>query len=271
MDWKSVDQLMGKVEESERQVFTPVSSKLKVGVDLGTAYVVIVVLDQENNPVACEKEAATVIRDGLVVDYQGATVIVKRLKEKLENRLGQSLTHCAIAMPAGTNHNSKTHVYVVEGAGFEVTNIVDEASSANNIYKINHGVIVDIGGGTTGLALIKDNEVVQVEDEPTGGTHVTLVLAGNYKVSIEEAEKIKQDFSRHREILPIINAVIEKMAYIIKKYVEPSEVDVIYLCGGTSCLTGIEGIIERETKIKTYKPENPLLVTPTGIAMSCEV
>jgi len=268
MDWKLVDEFMERVDESRRKVFPPVSKKLKVGVDLGTAYVVIVVLDEENNPVACEMEAGSVIRDGLVVDYQGATVIVKRLKEKLEERLGQKLTHCAIAMPAGTGHNSKTHVYVVQGAGFEVTNIDDEASCANNIYKISHGVIVDIGGGTTGLALIKDGEVVQIEDEPTGGTHVTLVLAGNYRISVDEAEKIKQDASRHREILPVINAVIEKMASIIKKYVEPSEMDVIYLCGGTSCLTGIEGIIERETNIKTYKPENPLLVTPTGIAMS---
>ena len=37
--------------------------------DLGTAYIVLVVLDEENNPVACEKQAAQVLRDGVVVDY----------------------------------------------------------------------------------------------------------------------------------------------------------------------------------------------------------
>ena len=50
--------------------------------------------------------------------------------------------------------------------------------------------VVDIGGGTTGLAILKEGKVVQIEDEPTGGTHLTLVLSGNYHVSFEEAEAI---------------------------------------------------------------------------------
>ncbi len=61
---------------------------LKVGLDLGTAYIVIVVLDENNAPVACEKQAAQVLRDGIVVDYMGALTIVKALKAKLEDRLG---------------------------------------------------------------------------------------------------------------------------------------------------------------------------------------
>lgn len=48
MDWKRVDEYMKRVEESETRTFKPVSSKLKVGVDLGTAYIVLVVLDEEN-------------------------------------------------------------------------------------------------------------------------------------------------------------------------------------------------------------------------------
>lgn len=109
-----------------------------------------------------------------------------------------------------------------------------------------------------------------IQDEPTGGTHLSLVLAGNYHISFDEAEVIKQDYSKHREILPILKPVVEKMASIIKKYVNLSETDTIYLCGGTCCLTGMEKIIEKETGIKTVKPENPFLVTPTGIAMNCK-
>ncbi|MCI5649489.1 MAG: ethanolamine utilization protein EutJ [Fusicatenibacter sp.] len=271
MDRQRVEEFMKRVEASETTTFTPVGSKLKVGVDLGTAYIVLVVLDEENNPVACEKQAASVLRDGVVVDYSGALKIVKTLKEKLETRLGRELVNCAIAMPAGTESSVKTHQYVAEGAGFEVTAVLDEPSSANAVYQIDDGVIVDIGGGTTGLAVIHDGKVVQIEDEPTGGTHLTLVLAGNYHISFEEAEKIKQDYSRHREILPVLKAVVEKIATIIKRYVNPAEIDTIYLCGGTCCLTGIEGIIEKETGIHTVKPANPFLVTPAGIAMNCRV
>ncbi|MGN0995104.1 MAG: ethanolamine utilization protein EutJ, partial [Butyricicoccus sp.] len=149
--------------------------------------------------------------------------------------------------------------------------ILDEPTAANSIYQIEDGVVVDIGGGTTGLAILKGGQVVQIEDEPTGGTHVTLVLAGNYHIPFAEAEQIKQDYSRHREILPVVKAVIEKMATIVKRYVNPEEVDTIYLCGGTCCLTGIEGIFEKETGIRTIKPADPFLVTPAGIAMNCKI
>lgn len=271
MDLERVNAYMERVAQSERETFRPVSDKLKVGLDLGTAYIVMVVLDEENNPVACEKRAASVLKDGVVVDYVGALRIVRELKEKLEQRLGMELVNCAIAMPAGTESSVRTHQYVAEGVGLEVTNVLDEPSAANSIYQIDEGVVVDIGGGTTGLAVLQGGQVVQIEDEPTGGTHVTLVLAGNYHISFAEAEEIKQDYARHREILPVVKAVIEKMATIVQRYVGRDDVDTIYLCGGTCCLTGIEQIFEKITGIRTIKPADPFLVTPAGIAMNCKV
>ena len=271
MDIERVEVFMKRVEQSEQETFAPVGQKLKVGVDLGTAYIVLVVLDEENNPVACEKQAADVLRDGVVVDYLGALRIVKELKAKLEKRIGRELVNCAIAIPAGTESSVKTHQYVAEGADLEVTAVPDEPSAANAVYQISDGVIVDIGGGTTGLAILHGGKVTEIADEPTGGTHLTLVLAGNYHIPFAEAEKIKQDYSRHREILPVLKPVIEKMASIIRKNVNPEEIDTIYLCGGTCCLTGMETVIEKETGIHTVKPANPFLVTPAGIAMNCIV
>lgn len=270
MDLKRVDAYLAKVEASEKKVYKAADlNRLKVGLDLGTAYIVLVVLDENDKPIACEKREARVLRDGVVVDYTGALRIVRELKEKLEGRIGAELVNCAIAMPAGTESSVKTHQYVAEGAGMNVTNILDEPSAANSVYQIKDGVVVDIGGGTTGLALFKDGKVVQTEDEPTGGTHLTLVLGGNYHIPFEEAEKLKQDYSRHREILPVVRPVIEKMATIVMRYVNVKDLDTIYLCGGTCCLTGIEGIFQAVTGVKTIKATNPFLVTPTGIAMNC--
>ena len=271
MDLERVNAYMERVVQSETKTFKPVSDKLKVGLDLGTAYIVLVVLDEEDNPIACEKQAASVLKDGVGVDYVGALQIVRTLKEKLEARIGTELQYCAIAMPAGTEDSVKTHQYIAEGAGLEVTNILDEPSAANAIYQIEDGVVVDIGGGTTGLAILKNGKVVQIEDEPTGGTHLSLVLSGNYKISFAEAEEIKQNYKRHKEIFPVVKPVIEKMASIVNRYVKKDEVDTLYLCGGTCCLTGIEKVFEKETGIKTIKPANPFLVTPTGIAMNCRL
>ena len=50
MDLDRVNNYLARVEESEKTTFKPVGSRLKVGVDLGTAYIVLVVLDEENNP-----------------------------------------------------------------------------------------------------------------------------------------------------------------------------------------------------------------------------
>ena len=144
MDLQRVNAYMERVEQSETKTFKPVGDKLKVGLDLGTAYIVLVVLDEENNPIACEKQAASVLKDGVVVDYTGALQIVRALKEKLETRLGTELQYCAIAMPAGTEDSIKTHQYIAEGAGLEVTNILDEPSAANAVYQIKNRIIAKV-------------------------------------------------------------------------------------------------------------------------------
>ena len=139
LDLDRVNAYLSRVEESETNTFPPVSGKLKVGVDLGTAYIVLVVLDEENNPVACEKRASGVLRDGVVVDYTGALRIGRELKEKLEARLGAELVNCAIAMPAGTESSARTHQYVAEGAGLEVTAVLD-------LLKYKHGLQIILSG-----------------------------------------------------------------------------------------------------------------------------
>ena len=270
MDLQRVNAYMSKVEESEKKVLPHEGKRLKTGLDLGTAYIVLVVLDENDQPVACEKQAASVLRDGVVVDYSGACRIVRELKEKLEERLGEELIDCAIAMPAGTESSTRTHQYVAESAGFEVTNVVDEPTAANAIYQISDGVVVDIGGGTTGISILKDGEVVYIADEPTGGTHFSLVIAGAYGKSFQEAEVFKRDESHHKELAPVIKPVVDKVSSIISNHIKGHQVDEISLVGGTCCFTGIEDMIEKKTGVYTHKPHNPMFVTPLGIALSCK-
>ena len=45
---------------------------LRTGVDLGTANIVLAVVDEQNRPVAGASYPSTVVRDGIVVDYMGA-------------------------------------------------------------------------------------------------------------------------------------------------------------------------------------------------------
>ena len=66
------------------------------------------------------------------------------------------------------------------------------------------------------------------------------------------------------------NPLSKKVAAIVKQHIQGYNVDEIYLVGGTCCLTGIEGIIQKQTRIPTFKPKNPMFATPLGIALNCK-
>lgn len=266
-----VDELIKKVEQSiKNPKKVSASDKLYVGVDLGTAYIVIVVLDENKQPVACEMKFAQVVRDGLVVDFIGATNIVRELKKKLEDKLGFELTKAAIAVPPGTGERDiKTHMYVVEGAGMEVVSVEDEPTAANAVLEVENGVVVDVGGGTTGLSIFENGKVIYTADEATGGTQLSLVVAGAYKIPFEEAEEKKKDIKNQDEIFHIVTPVIQKIGSIVRTHIQGFNVEKIYLVGGTCCLKDFERIIKKETGIETIKPLNPFLVTPLGIAINC--
>ena len=257
----------------EKVLETPVTKPSAVyytGVDLGTAFVVMVVLDEERMPVAGACRYAEVVRDGMVVDYIGALRLVREMKEELEQQLGTELLYAAAAIPPGTDAIDSGAVRnVVEGAGFELTALPDESTAANEVLNIRNGAVVDIGGGTTGISIFKDGKVVAVADEATGGTHLSLVIAGAYKTGFREAELFKREKGNHQELMSTVRPVIEKIASIIMRHISGYDISGIYLVGGTCCLTGIETVIAGQTGIPTYKPDNPMFVTPVGIALSC--
>lgn len=261
------------VADFEKVIMAPVKSRSSVyytGVDLGTACVVMAVLDENRQPVAGAYEYADVVRDGMVVDYIGAIRIVSEMKRRIEDKLNTELIYAACALPPGTDMLDGGAVKnVVQAAGFEVTAVLDEPTAANALLALENGAIVDIGGGTTGVSVIRDGQVILVDDLPTGGTHFSLVLAGSYHIPYDEAELLKRDYTKHREYFPMVKPVIDKIATIIMKITAGQDVPQLVLVGGTSCLTGIEGEISRLTGIPTYKPANPLFVTPLGIALNC--
>jgi ethanolamine utilization protein EutJ len=165
----------------------PPQGPLYVGADLGTAYLVLVVLDADRQVVAGEYQFAQVVKDGLVVDYMGAVDKLSAMKNRLEARLGRELTSAASAYPPGVPlAEVRATANVVEAAGFSCSGLVDEPSAANYLLGVENGAIVDIGGGTTGIAVIEDGKVVYTADEATGGTHFTLVIAGAKDLSFEE-------------------------------------------------------------------------------------
>ena len=229
--------------------------RLKVGVDLGTANTVLAVVDSTNRPIAGVSAPSHAIRDGVIVNYYESVQLVTKLKEELEEKLGTELLYAAAAIPPGVSEGSvKSIGYVLEGAGFEVTNIVD-----------------DVGGGTTGISILKDGKVIYTDDEATGGSHMTMTVAGHYRIPYEEAEVLKTTPEKEKEIFPVIKATVEKMASITEKFLKGYEIPAVYVVGGSASFQEFTSVFEKKLNLPVYRPVHPLLVTPLGIAYNCQL
>jgi ethanolamine utilization protein EutJ len=266
---KQTDLVMNSAEGWRADPHSFSAPKVHVGVDLGTAYTVLVVLDEQYKPIAGEYQFAQVTRDGLVVDFVGAVDLLKAMKSRVEKKLGFELTSGASGYPPGVPQAEvRATANVLFGAGLDCTGLIDEPTAANNVLQIKDGAIVDVGGGTTGIAVFRNGEVVYTADEPTGGTHFSLVIAGATGTSFEEAEELKKDPKEQTRLFPIIRPVMEKVGSIINRHIADHRVDTLYLVGGTFAYPGMDKVIEEYTGVETVLPSNPLFVTPLGIAMN---
>ncbi len=247
------------------------AEQLYAGVDLGTYKTIAIIIDETGTPRAACMRRTEVVRSGLIVDYVGALNTVRQLMDEIRKHSPRPIEKGATSYPPQTESaNLKTTTYILEGVGLEVLNVLDEPTAANRVLKIENGAIVDVGGGTTGIAVIKNGEVIYTNDEATGGVHLSLVLAGNHKISYEKAEKIKTDNKRNREVLMIVRPVIEKIASIAVSYLaEFDNLEKVCLVGGTCELEGLAEIVAENIGMETFRPAIPQFITPFGIALSC--
>ena len=247
------------------------AEQLYAGVDLGTYKAIVIVVDEKGFPRAASMRRAEVVRSGLIVDYAGAQNMIVEMIRNIRESSPLPIEKGATSYPPQTeNANINVTRYILEGAGLEVLKVLDEPTAANCVLKLENGAIVDVGGGTTGVAVIKKGQVVYTNDEATGGVHLSLVVAGNLKISYEEAEEVKMDRQRNREILPIVHPVIEKIASIVASYLQPfDDLTKVCLVGGTCELDGFTEVAQQSLKLETFRPKFPGFITPLGIALSC--
>ncbi|EAB1655740.1 ethanolamine utilization protein EutJ [Salmonella enterica subsp. diarizonae] len=246
---------------------TPVASDtpLWLGVDLGTCDVVSIVVDSDAQPVAVCLDWADVVRDGIVWDFFGAVTIVRRHLDTLEQQLGCRFTHAATSFPPGTD--PRISINVLESAGLEVSHVLDEPTAVADLLQLDNAGVVDIGGGTTGIAIVKQGKVTWSADEATGGHHISLTLAGNRRIPLEEAEQYKR--SNAQEIWPVVKPVYEKMAEIVARHIAGQGVTDLWLAGGSCMQPGVEALFrQRFPELQVHLPQHSLFMTPLAIASS---
>jgi len=242
--------------------------ELRLGIDLGTANIVVSVVDGGNRPVAGAWLHSTVVRDGVVVDWAGATAAVRRLKEDVERRLGHRFTRASVSIPPGISEGDiKVFRNVATAAGLETDEVVDEPVAAARALGITDGCVIDVGHGTTGVSILADGRVLKSIDEATGGHHMNLVLAGAYKIDYEAAEVMKKDPARRDDVVGVIRPTLEKMASIAHAALVGYDVPMVYLVGGSSSFPNAPDVFASRLGRPVVRPIEPLFVTPLGIPM----
>ena len=121
---------------------------IKAGVDLGTAYTVLVALDGNDRPLAAAFEYADVVRDGAATDFVGAIDVVRRLKRDVESRLGVSIPAAQGAYPPGVPRSEVRAVrHVIEAADTECSGLVDEPTRRTRFCSCETGSSSTSGEG----------------------------------------------------------------------------------------------------------------------------
>ncbi|WP_419230112.1 ethanolamine utilization protein EutJ [Gordonia sp. CPCC 205515] len=244
------------------------AGRVRTGIDLGTATCVITIVDEAGAPVWIDVLPTAAIRDGVVVDFAGAAEATRRLKAAAEEALDMDLLSAATAYPPCVGEaESRACRFVLEGADFDEVLLIDEVSAANRALGVTDGVVVDVGGGSTGVGVFRDGELVFLDDRPGGGHHLDLILSGALGVDIGEAERRKRD-DAGGEYLPVLRPGFERIAQNIAELSrDASDLDV-HLAGGALMYPGADTTISRylDRTVHTYPHAN--LITPLGIARS---
>lgn len=79
-------------------------------------------------------------------------------------------------------------------SSFVLTPLSASSSSLSRRQKELGVVLVDIGGGTTSIAVFEENDLLHTAVIPIGGNHITNDIAIGLRTSIDVAEKVKLEF-----------------------------------------------------------------------------
>lgn len=201
-----------------------------IAIDLGTANTLIyarhkgtvlnepsiVALNLQNEPVAWGHEARLMhekthknirtvrpLRDGVIADFEIAELMIRGMIKKVKQKWYTSTRQMVVCVPSGITEVERRAVRdSAEHAGAREVYLVDEPMAAAigigvNVHEPIGNMIVDIGGGTTEIAVIALSGIVYAQSVRLGGDELNEDIINyfrrNHNLLIGErtAEKIK--------------------------------------------------------------------------------
>jgi ethanolamine utilization protein EutJ len=242
------------------------SGPLAFGVDLGTATIVITAVDAASRPVYWDSLACAAVRDGVVVNFADAVAAVRQLKARAHAALRTRIDEAATAYPPCVPEaEARACRYVLESAEITCRSLVDEVTAAQALLQIRDGAIADVGGGSTGVGIIRNGVIVALTDEPGGGHHLDLILAGALGIPVEEAERRKR--LGEADYAAILRPGVERIGSSIARQIGGAPASAVHLAGGAIRVPGAAAEIARITGLPVTAYPHSDLITPFGISL----
>lgn len=227
--------------------------------------------------------------------------------DSLEGHIGKTLGVEIIAtfLPRGVVESLYT---VVHRVGLEVGSMTLEPIAAMNVaikndLRILNLALVDIGAGTSDIAITREGEIVAYAMTQTAGDELTEELSKQFLLDFKDAEKLKVSLNQEsehtfknilgiefklstEEILEKLNSVVDALCQgIADKILELNEKppSAVFLVGGSSQFPKLADMISEKLElqrervvirdlsaidfVKGIEVHTPDFITPVGIAI----
>jgi len=199
-----------------------------------------------------------------VISYYLNGYVISNLKGHRGKKIGADM------LAAFLPHSVVDSLYtVMNNMGLEVVSLTLEPIAAINVaiptdMRLLNLALVDIGAGTSDIAITKDGSVIAYAMVPIAGDEITERISKHYLVDFNTAEKIKLSLTSKKdsvsfvnvlgqklkaqkeEILEVINPVVEMLAQTISQKITEcnrKSPNAVFLIGGGSQLPGLAKLI----------------------------
>ena len=253
------------------------------------------------------------MKDGVIADFNVTNRMITYFIKKVIKKNWFIKPRIMIGVPTCiTQVEKKAVIEAALMSGVREVHLIEEpmaaAIGANiPVHKPEGNMVIDIGGGTSDVAIISLSAIAYGESVRLAGDAIDesivryLRLQHNMNIGIFEAERIKIRIGSaypeletlytevkginvqtgvptsitiseneireaiQEPILTIISTVMKALEKIPPELSADIHSNGIYLTGGGALIRGLDKLIEEQTTLKVYKPDEPLLGIVKGV------
>jgi len=253
------------------------------------------------------------MKDGVIADFNVTNRMITYFIKKVIKKNWFIKPRIMIGVPTCiTQVEKKAVIEAALMSGVREVHLIEEpmaaAIGANiPVHKPEGNMVIDIGGGTSDVAIISLSAIAYGESVRLAGDAIDesivryLRLQHNLNIGIFEGERIKLEIGSaypeletlstevkginvqtgvptsitiseneireaiQEPIFTIISTVMKALEKIPPELSADIHSNGIYLTGGGALIRGLDKLIEEQTTLKVYKPDEPLLGIVKGV------